>query len=193
MGRKRKKKHLTREHITHDTLLALLKLGATLAVAVVAPNALRLLRPDDDRSKRWEPYYQSSIQRQAIVLWRKGLVKVMETKDGAVVTISDKGKQEILKYDIDDMAIALPDHWDGKWRMVFFDIDTGHNEERRVFRQRLKQLGFFAMQKSVYVYPYPCRKEIQFLREVYEVPHSVKLAVVEKMENDDDLKRIFHL
>ena len=77
--------------------------------------------------------------------------------------------------------------------MVFFDIDTGHNMERRVLRNKLKELGFFAMQKSVYVFPYPCNKEIQYLREVYEIPHSVKLALVENMENDDDLRRIFHL
>ena len=98
----------------------------------------------------------------------------------------------MLTYDIEQMAIERQDPWDGKWRMVFFDIPTGH-EARNIFREKLISMGFFQMQKSVYVHPFPCTKQIRFLREVYEMPHDVKLAVIEHLENDDDLRHFFRL
>ena len=116
----------------------------------------------------------------------------MDTKNGYIVRLTDKGKKLTLSYDIDTMAIQKQEEWDGKWRMVFFDIPAGQIE-RIMFQRKLKNLGFFQMQRSVYICPYPCEKEIKFLREVWEMPHSVKLATVERIENDSDLRRHFRL
>lgn len=182
-----------KEHISQDILLGILKTGAVLAVAIVAPNALQIFKPWVDKSKHWKKYYPSSLKRQTVKLWRKGLVNVTEGKDGYTVTITDKGKSEILKYDINSINIPVQKLWDGKWRMVFFDIPSGNETIRSVFRKRLKLLGFFQMQKSVYVFPYPCDKEIHFLREVYGISHYIKLATVERLENSSDLQHFFKL
>ncbi len=48
------------------------------------------------------------------------------------------------------------------------------------------------MQKSVFVHPFPCDKEIKFVREIIGVPHEVKLGILERVENEDELKRIFY-
>lgn len=187
----RRKRSVPKEQITKDVLLNLLKAGAALAVAVTAPNALRVLKPLIEQPK-WDKYYPSSIERHTMKLWRKGLVEVKETEAGYVVAITERGKRELLTYDIEQMAIERQNPWDGKWRMVFFDIPTGH-EARNIFRENLISMGFFQMQKSVYVHPFPCTKQIKFLREVYEMPHSVKLATIEHLENDEDLRRFFRL
>lgn len=188
---KRRKKKSAKEHITRDTLLDLLKLGAILTVAFTAPKMLRILKSSREE-KPWEPYYPSSVARTTTTLWRKGFVDVKEGKDGFTVTLTDKGKREILQYDLEEMSIPKQEPWDGRWRMVFFDIAAG-DPSRHMFRDRLKALGFFPMQESVYVHPYPCRKQIQFLREIYEIPHSVKLASVSWLENDEDLRGFFRL
>jgi len=191
MGR-RKVLAKSKEHITRDVVLSILKTGALLGVAITAPNAIRYLK-GRGREAKWEGYYPSSIERQTMKLWRKGFVRVHETGDGHVVEITQKGIHELLKYDLDTMRISKPDHWDRKWRMVFFDVVCGNDEARKAFQSRLKQLGFFQMQKSVYICPFPCEKEIMYLREVMEIPHSVKLATIERLENDEDLRRHFHL
>ena len=146
-------------------------------------------RKEDDQ---WNDYYPSSLERSVIRLWRKGYVEIKEAESGYQVLITGKGKTLILKYDLNAMHISKPNRWDGKWRMVFFDIPASERV-RHVFRKQLRELGLFQMQESVYIYPYPCEKEIYFLREVYSIPHNVKLALVEKLENDEDLRRIFHL
>ncbi|HLD25256.1 MAG TPA: CRISPR-associated endonuclease Cas2 [Patescibacteria group bacterium] len=190
---RRKKVQAPKEHVTRDILLQLLKTGVVLAVAMTAPNALKMFTPRGRRESPLEQYYPSSVNRQLTRLWRKGFVDVREGPDGYVVTISDKGKTEILRYDLDTMDVPRPREWDGKWRMVFFDIPGKEESVRAAFRQHLKSMGFFQMQKSVYVHPFPCSKQVQFLREVYAIPHSVKLAVVDVLENDEDLRRIFHV
>ncbi len=193
MGRRRLKDAVEKEHITQDILLGILKTGVLLTVAIVAPNILQVINSFVDKKKEWENYYPSSVGRQITKLWRKGWVEVKETKDGQVVTITDKGKTEILKYNIENLSIPRQELWDGKWRMVFFDIATGYDLARHTFQKKLKALGFFQMQKSVYIYPYPCEKEVKFLREIFNIPHSVKLAKVERLENDLDLRKFFRL
>lgn len=186
------RKSLVRSHITKDILLKLLKTGVVLTVALTAPNALRVLKSYMKEKDPWKEYYPSSIRRCTVRLWRKGFVEVKESKNGYQVCLTHKGVSQVLEYDLNAMGIPEQNPWDKKWRMVFFDIPAGE-KVRHVFRRQLQELGFFPMQESVYVYPYPCTKEIQFLREVYGIPHEVKLAVVERLENDQDLRRYFSL
>jgi len=182
----------TRAHINKDVLLKLLKAGVVLVVALTAPNAIRMLKPLIDDDYQWDKFYPSSIERTTLRLWRKGFVEIKKTSDGYLVQITKRGMRQVFEYDVDSMSIPIQDKWDRKWRMVFFDIPA-KEKVRDVFRRQLVEMGFFQMQKSVYVFPYPCSSEIQFLREVYGIPHKVKLAVVEKIENDQDLRHIFHL
>ena len=181
-----------KRHITNEILLSLLEAGVLLAVAIVAPGAVRMFK-GFRRDESWKDYHDSSVTRGVERLWRRGLVEVVETKEGCVVQITNEGKTEKLKFDIENMTIPVQGQWDGKWRMGFFDIFSTKDTVRREFRERLKGLGFYPMQKSVYVYPYPCSKEIQFLREILKVPHEVKLATIEHLENDEDLREIFQL
>ena len=50
--------------------------------------------------------------------------------------------------------------WDKKWRVVIFDIPQELHKERVKFRKKLKYLGFIMLQKSVFIFPYPCSEEV---------------------------------
>lgn len=189
MGRKPLKEE--RDHITKEKFLALLKLGAVLFVAFTAPGALRIF--DKFEESPWEEYYPSSIKRTTQRLWREGYVELKEVGDEKVVKLTVKGRVEILKYNLDNLEIKKPKSWDKHWRLIIFDIPEKEKVKREIFRDKLKQLGFFQVQESVFILPYPCEKEIKFLREVLEIPHNVKLIRADRIENAADLRRIFHL
>ncbi len=138
-------------------------------------------------------YYASSVKDGVEKLLRKGRVEMREVDGQFEVKITDKGKMEITRKKLDELGIAKPPKWDGKWRMVFFDVDELNKIRRDRLSRWLKKLGLRRMQKSVYVYPYPLEKEISFLREVLGVPHGVKLVTAEKIENDENLREIFDL
>lgn len=181
-----------RKIITKELFFTLLKTGALLCVAFTAPGAIRMLG-GLSRKSPWDKYYPSSIERLTRRLYRKGIVKIIEKDGEKIVTISKKGKTELLRFSLDNLTIDRPSHWDKRWRVVLFDIPEKYRRIRDIVRRKLKKLGFYQFQESVFVYPYSCEKEIAYLREILFVPHSIKLILAERVENDDDLKKIFRL
>lgn len=141
----------------------------------------------------WDEYYKSSVKNGVDKLLRKGQVEVRETEEGIMVRITDRGRTAVIKRKLEEVGIAKPTKWDGKWRMVFFDVEELERGKRDLFRKWLVRLGLRRMQKRVWVHPYPLDDEIKFLREIVRVPHGVKLVTAERIENDEDLKDWFDL
>lgn len=50
--------------------------------------------------------------------------------------------------------------WDKKWRVILFDIPTELQKKRHSLRHRLRTIGAYMIQKSVFVFPYPCEDEV---------------------------------
>ena len=91
------------------------------------------------------------------------------------------------------MEIKKSAKWDGKWRMVLFDIPDSDKKIREVLRFHLKRLGFYNYQKSVFIYPHNCKDEIDFLIEFYQIRRYVRQLVVSEIDNDFHLRKIFKL
>lgn len=185
-------KKIIKDSITNEAFLETLKAGVALFVAFSAPGALKLFQ-GSFKTTKWADYYPSTIERSAFKLWRKGYVEIKEAGNKTEVRLTEKGETEVLNYSVENLKINKPDHWDGKWRLVIFDIPDVKKPKREFFQRKIKELGFFPMQESVFVYPYPCEKEIKFLREVLKIPHWVKIIRADRIENDEDLRRIFDI
>ena len=144
----RKLKAIKGVRISKEELLALLKAGAILTVAITAPNALQVLKPLFTKENGIpKEYYPSSLNRNLKMLWRSGSVDVKEGSHGYSVIITKKGQQEVLKYDLEKLSLTKPERWDGRWRMVFFDIPKRREKVRHKFRESLRAMNFFPMQK----------------------------------------------
>lgn len=124
---------------------------------------------------------------------RKGLVDFSERDDETIVKITESGKTEILKFDIEKIKIKRPKVWDGFWRVIVFDIPNKKKRAREVLRAKLKELEFYQLQESVFVNPFPCEDEIRFLREVFEVPHDVKIILAKTLDNEEELRKMYGL
>lgn len=190
--KKYKEQEEERNEITKEILLGILKTGAVLGLALFAPGVLKVFK-DFGGNDEWKEYYPSSIEKVTKRLYRRGYVQVKYENDQPIVTITNKGKVEVLKYDLDKLEIKKMKNWDGRWRLVIFDIAEKYRNVRDLVRGKLKQIGFYQLQESVFIFPYPCEKEIKYVREVLEVPHSIKLIRADRVENDSDLRRIFQL
>ena len=140
----------------------------------------------------WEKHFPSEVERVVGRLARNGWVEKRETSEGTRVIITDKGKRQVLLFQLEDLQ-PKKGRWDGKWRIGFFDVEEEKRKKRADLRRYLKKLGSWQMQKSVWVCPYDCEKEIKYLREVLGIPHEVKLGLLERLENERELKDIFDL
>lgn len=119
----------------------------------------------------------------------------IKTNDNGLITvkITQNGMVRALTYQLEEMTINKPNKWDKKWRVIIFDIPNKFKRVRDVFRMRLHQLGLYQLQESNYIYPYPCFKQIEFLREIYGVPFTINYLLVEKLEDDEYLRELFEL
>ena len=92
------------------------------------------------------------------------------------------------------MEIEKQKIWDKKWRIIIFDIPEKRGRiARDVLRSKLQKLGFYLIQKSVWVYPYPCEKEVQLLCEMFNINPYVNIITAERIYNDNSVKRYFGL
>lgn len=126
-------------------------------------------------------------------LYRSKLVKKSINKDGAItLVLTDKGKVKALTYKFEEMRIKKQD-WDNKWRIVVFDIPEKFRWGRDSLRKKLRDLGFCELQKSVFIFPFECRDEIDFIVEIYDIRKFVRYGVLETIDNEPHLREIYGL
>lgn len=122
------------------------------------------------------------------------LVEYKEDHDGNIkIVLSEQGKERVLQFKIDQLTLPRPAHWDDHWQVVLYDIPEKKKPAREALREKLKELGFYEWQKSVFVFPFPCRDEIDFLIEFFEIRPYVRYAELSQPTNEAELKLHFEL
>lgn len=107
--------------------------------------------------------------------------------------LTKKGENKLQYILIDEVVIKPPRKWDGKWRLVMYDLPLRFKNARNAFRWKLKDMGFYQFQKSAWIYPYPCEKELLFVADFYGVRKHIEILEITKLLNDKKLKAHFGL
>jgi len=143
------------------------------------------------RKKRWE---RTTFLNDLRNLQKRQLIRYREFPNGEVeMTLTKRGKQEVLRYDLDQIRLDTKKPWDRKWRLVIFDIPHSKRVARDALRQKMYALGFYPLQKSVLLTPYECEKEIDFIASVFDVRDHILLMHVHSFEGEEKLKHHFDL
>jgi DNA-binding transcriptional regulator PaaX len=77
--------------------------------------------------------------------------------------------------------------------LVIYDIPHSKKAARDALRRKLRELGFFEWQKSVFIYPYPCREQIDFIIEFFDIRPYVRQADIINPTNEAELLLHFGL
>lgn len=174
---------------TTKILLAVIALGAIFAIGTVAPNIFRIFSKHV-RSRRFSrPQITAALQS----LERSHYVDIEEHGSRTIVKITHKGKQVVKSFSLECLQIKKQGRWDGKWRVVVFDIPIRHRKGREGLRWKLKDMGFYQFQKSIWAYPYPCDEEILFVAKFFGVEKCVEVFIVDRMLSDTRLRTFFNL
>lgn len=192
---------LKRLNTAKDILLGLLAVGGVLAVAVLAPNALMLLNDRSRRSyhrKRSKVSSRSefTIARAAYYLKKQGLVRFKHDRlRGWIAKLTALGRKSVSDLRLKSLSITHPRRWDGKWWLIAADIPTkSHRQGADLLRRKLKALGFYPLQRTLWMHPFDPRKEIEFVASHYQVGRYVTVMEVNRLDVDDArrLKKFFH-
>jgi len=173
-------------------VLSLLAKGSILIGGFIAPNIWKLAKnwdkKDFDEWKRFNPAY---LRRTIRRLEKQKLVRIVQKENKINVEITKNGKKKVLKYALNELELKKPNVWDGKWRVIIYDIPKKSKHLQNLIRETLQRLEFIPLQNSVYLSPFPCEKEIEFLREFYGLGKEIKLLLVEKLENEKAYRKYF--
>ena len=77
--------------------------------------------------------------------------------------------------------------------MVIYDIPEKYRKARDILRDQLKLLGFYELQKSVWVYPFPCGDVVKFLIDMYEIEEYVHFVTIQHITNRKTLRKHFRI
>lgn len=134
---------------------------------------------------------RQATQRALMRLTAKGYIVAEDNK----LQLSQKGMEEVESI-ISRMRLnteASRISWDGKWRLVAFDIPEDLRSLRNVLRGILKRSGFLLLQQSVWVYPYECRELQRLLREDQRLSRCVVYATVGEINDESRLLQHYNL
>ena len=180
--------------------MKLLKLAGegTLLVGVIALSgpglgiaAQRYLFGKQARSKHDRRSYQQRVSQTARRLEQRLLVRLVDTPDGTKMEITELGRHVLKKKQLDDDVRVRERPWDGRWRIVLFDIPETKRAGRDALRELLRGVGFFQMQKSVLVTPYPCEKAVTQTAEYFEITDYVTCAEATRLGRQENEARQF--
>lgn len=173
-----------------EIVLATIATAGILSVALFAPNALQMFTPFMKRKKRAP---KQEIQRNLESFIASGLVKRVIADDGTPsLILTKKGHWEVLlRHRQKDSGEKQK--WDGRWRVIVFDVPNEKSTIRAELRRAIRLYGLHLLQKSVWVYPYPCDDFVQLLRSHLDISAHVLYMTVDTIENDKELRREFNV
>jgi len=170
-------------------ILKSLAIGGFLMAGLVLPNIVQLLDFFGVTKSAEKFKIIGAIERMK----QKKLVRIYH-KDGAdVVEITELGKKKVLSYDLENIKINRPKKWDGYWRVVIFDVPEKNKKARRALNFKLNNMEFFPLQKSVFVYPFECKDEIDFVTEFFGIKKYVRFVLAKNIENDEFIRSYYNL
>lgn len=144
--------------------------------------------------KEWKEISRQNAERAINKLYESRLLTAQENADGTTtLLLNEDGKKRALTYQAKNMKVAKPKEWDKKWRVVLFDIPEDERAARDAFRIHLQHMGFYGLQKSASIHSFDCKDEIDFLVELHGIRSFVRFLVVEHLDNEEHLKKIFRL
>jgi len=180
--------------ITKEILLTI-ALAGMIVIASTSPYFLVNIAKTVIKNKK---YIKNKINERKVVRslmrLRKNKIIILRKKENGefIIQLTDKGKKKTEEINIEKLEIKKQNIWDKKWRIVAFDIPEKKKRARNALRQKLQELNFYQLQKSVWVCPYPCEKEVQFLCEFFNISYFVDIITADNICDDSKLRKYFN-
>jgi len=172
-------------------LLAAAAIGGVVLIAATIPNAAQLLRfmPGYKKGAKFNYQTKTALGRLAA----KGLVTFEERDGKRYARVTETGEQMLVLESLREASMQKPKRWDGRWRVVLFDIPERRRGVRNRLRLFMQEYGFVRLQDSAWIYPYDCEDLIALAKANFRIGFDVLYMIVEQLERDTHLRKHFNL
>lgn len=158
----------------------------TLTTAGLCGSVYKMYKILDQAEQR-KKYNSILASRKHLIA--HGLLK----QNGKFVELTLKGKKLLIEWQKRDYKLPPPQKWDGKWRVLIFDIPESRRETRDKVRNTLRAIGFKKLQQSVWVYPFDCEDFVTLLKADFKIGKDLLYLIAEGVEYDRHLRDHFNV
>lgn len=170
-------------------ILASVATAGFLSLAVAVPGILQIVGHYQKNRKRYQQ--AKYVNRRLEKLIKDGLIKVINDDGERKLSLTTKGERELEK---GRLVVELEGKkWDGKWRIVIFDILEKRRRVRGQLRLELQELGFKKMQNSAWITPHDCGDYIYLVKTDLRLGQSIVFFEVSKIEDEKYWRQKFNL
>jgi len=178
--------------------LALVAGAGIITLAAVAPNllsAIGKIATTRIKGKNLTKFQKSKKAVEAVYYLKKsGLIRIRRSPKEIIFSLTKKGRQKLDKINFNILRVKKESKWNGKWWLAAADIPTKpHKRSADLFRKKLKEMGFYGLQRTLWLYPFDPKVEIQFIASHYGIGKYITVMEVNRLDKEDErrLKKHF--
>ena len=165
--------------------MALALTAAPTLIAVLAGIGYTIRANDRNKRERiWKSF--DYLKRHKYISWKH------HTGGNKRIILTSLGRSRGEKYRLQRLIrtpVRRPFRWDGRWRLILFDIPAEKRTVRNAFRHLIRQMGAVMIQKSVWMFPFDCTDRIELLRRYFNLSDSVLRVALSEHIGDDHVFR----
>jgi len=121
------------------------------------------------------------------------LIEVKYKKGEDILELTEDGRNIFLRFNYEKIELKKSKIWDRCFRVIVFDIPERKRVARDSLRDKIKELGFLRFNHSVWVYPYPCQNEIDFIANYWDIGKYVHFMLVKDLTSREKVEKYFNL
>lgn len=176
-----------------DGILKFLAIGGVLTTGLIAPNSIMIFGKTLDRllDRLEKRQKDRELRRVLHYMKQRGLIKYRPRDYENGIILTEAGKKRIEKSKYSNLSIPVPEKWDKKWRIIFFDVPETQNTKRKALTHKLHLIGYRQLQLSIWIHPFPSRAEIEMIAEKNEVRRYLTYIEVESIDGKASLLSLF--
>lgn len=168
--------------------IALSVLGTgTMLLSVVAPNIFEIFERHFSNRKLTSKKREEKLIQTFYYLKHHGLIVMKPTIEDFKIFLTKLGKKKLQKLHLETLSVSRPKKWNGKWWQVAADIPTeDYKWAADMFREKLKEMKFYSLQRTLWFYPFDPRQELEFLLKYFKIGQFVTVMEVSRLDLDDE-------
>jgi len=179
-----------REYSKRELGIAILRcvaLGVAVVLVASSPYAASALWRHFRTQNRQE---RRRLARRVEALKSRGY---LDRRKNGKYALTKKARELLQEDAVWSLTIPKPKRWDGRWRMVIFDIPAKQERGRQSLRVRLRELGCVPYQRSVYVYPFELKQTVMKIAAFYGLDRYVRYVRADTLDDEAALRNQFGL
>lgn len=140
------------------TIFVLISIGEEMLWEAQPRRIYEALEGYDPEARR-RHFEKNSLQRTLYRFLKKRILEKYTTNGRKKIKFSRKGLEFLFSHFPDFKKMNKK--WDGRFRLVFYDLPNDRHNSRKRLREILKQLGFRPLQLSVWISPFRVKDELE--------------------------------